>query len=141
MQYVMNFLLCSIRLFAIVRYESVFNEHDPYFSYRATVYLVKEGFFDFMNWIDSRSWYPVGRIVGQSYPGLISTSALVHGLLNYIGFSMNVRNTCVYLAPIFSGATACSTFLLASEVRIVPLIPATCSSSYFPSHWNEILGC
>ena len=98
----------------------MFNDYDPYFNYRATVYLVEEGFVDFMNWIDSRTWYPIGRNVGQFQlsPGLISTSAVVHGVMNYAGLPINVRNACVYLSPIFSGATACSTFLLASEVLL-----------------------
>jgi hypothetical protein len=109
--------MCSIRLFAVVRYESVFYDHDPYFNHRATIHLVKEGFFDFINWIDSRTWYPIGRIVGNTvFPGLMSSAAIVHGILNFMGFPMSIRSTCSLLAPMFSGATACSTFLLASEV-------------------------
>eukprot|EP01050_Picozoa_sp_SAG11_P034000 SAG11_NODE_11819_length_736_cov_1.974882_1_plen_53_part_10 len=40
-------LICTmaftIRLFAVVRYESVIHEFDPYFNYRTTDYLVREG--------------------------------------------------------------------------------------------------
>ena len=26
--------------------------------------MVKNGFYDFLNWFDDRAWYPLGRIVG-----------------------------------------------------------------------------
>ena len=47
-------LICTmafmIRLFAVVRYESVIHEFDPYFNYRTTDYLVREGADEFRNW-------------------------------------------------------------------------------------------
>ena len=34
------------------------------FNYRATHHMVENGFYNFLNWFDSRAWYPLGRIVG-----------------------------------------------------------------------------
>lgn len=34
------------------------------FNYRATHYMVENGFYNFLNWFDERAWYPLGRIVG-----------------------------------------------------------------------------
>lgn len=34
------------------------------FNYRATAYMVENGFYKFLNWFDERAWYPLGRIVG-----------------------------------------------------------------------------
>ena len=31
--------------------------------------MVENGFYNFLNWFDSRAWYPLGRIVG----GTVST--------------------------------------------------------------------
>ena len=42
------------------------HEYDPYFNYRATAYLAKNGFLKFFNWFDERSWYPLGRSIGQT---------------------------------------------------------------------------
>ena len=39
---------------------------DPYFNFRTTRYLGKEGFEEFWNWFDSTSWYPLGRVIGNS---------------------------------------------------------------------------
>lgn len=58
------------RMFSVLRYESVIHEFDPYFNFRSTKYLVDNGFYDFINWFDAESWYPLGRIVGGTvYPG------------------------------------------------------------------------
>lgn len=60
----------STRLFAVLRFESVIHEFDPYFNFRTTKFLAKEGFYQFHNWFDDRAWYPLGRIIGGTiYPG------------------------------------------------------------------------
>ena len=44
-------------------------EFDPYFNYRVTRFLTKEGFYNMWNWFDDRTWYPLGRVVGGTlYP-------------------------------------------------------------------------
>ena len=59
----------SLRLFSVVKYESVIHEFDPYFNFRVTTYLTKEGFYNLWNWFDDRTWYPLGRVVGGTvYP-------------------------------------------------------------------------
>ncbi|KAJ8306809.1 hypothetical protein KUTeg_014893 [Tegillarca granosa] len=54
----------SARLFAVIRFESIIHEFDPWFNYRSTHYMVENGFYNFLNWFDERAWYPLGRIVG-----------------------------------------------------------------------------
>lgn len=64
------------------RFESIIHEFDPWFNYRSTAYMVRttfsvfekkeilnrltsqveHGFYDFLNWFDSRAWYPLGRL-------------------------------------------------------------------------------
>ncbi len=53
-----------VRLFSVIRYESIIHEFDPWFNFRVTKYLVKEGFYDFHNWFDDSTWYPLGRYIG-----------------------------------------------------------------------------
>ena len=61
----------STRLFSVLRFESVIHEFDPYFNFRSTKVLVDEGFYEFNNWFDDFSWYPLGRVVGGTvFPGL-----------------------------------------------------------------------
>jgi hypothetical protein len=58
--YFILLLICilafSIRLISVVRYESIIHEFDPYFNFRATKFLAHEGFLEFINWVDDRSW-------------------------------------------------------------------------------------
>lgn len=42
-------LAFMVRLFSVVRYESVIHEFDPWFNFRTTRYLVEEGFYAFHN--------------------------------------------------------------------------------------------
>jgi len=107
---------CS-RLFAVIRFESIIHEFDPWFNYRATHHMVENGFYNFLNWFDSRAWYPLGRIVGGTvYPGLMLTSGTIHWILHSLNIPFHIRDICVFLAPIFSGLTAITTFLLTREL-------------------------
>jgi len=107
----------SSRLFSVIRFERVIHEFDPWFNYRATHYMVKNGFYNFHNWFDERAWYPLGRIVGGTvYPGLMLTSGLIQFVLDFLNIPIHIRDICVFLAPIFSGLTAFATYLLTKEL-------------------------
>ena len=94
------------------------HEFDPYFNYRTTKYLADEGFYDFHNWFDDRAWYPLGRIIGGTiYPGLMVTSATIYHFLQALNLTIDVRNVCVFLAPLFSSFTTIVTYLLTSELH------------------------
>lgn len=105
------------RLFAVIRFESIIHEFDPWFNYRATYQMVTMGFYDFLNWFDELAWYPLGRIVGGTvYPGLMITAGSIHWFLNALGFTTHIQDVCVFTAPIFSGLTAIATYLLTKEI-------------------------
>ncbi|PVU97755.1 hypothetical protein BB559_001926 [Furculomyces boomerangus] len=106
------------RLFSVIRFESIIHEFDPWFNYRTTKYLVKNGFYEFWNWFDPQSWYPLGRVVGGTlYPGIMVTSAVFYKVLDFLGLHVDIRDVCVFLAPFFSSLTAISAYLLTSEVK------------------------
>lgn len=137
-----------IRLFSILRYESIIHEFDPWFNYRATKILVERGAYAFWNWFDERSWYPLGRIVGGTvFPGIMATAATMHRVLNTLGFHVNIREVCVLTAPIFSGLTALSAYALTREcadasagilaAAIISIVPGYISRSVAGSYDNE----
>eukprot|EP00027_Filamoeba_sp_ATCC50430_P007582 CAMPEP_0168559388 /NCGR_PEP_ID=MMETSP0413-20121227/10497_1 /TAXON_ID=136452 /ORGANISM="Filamoeba nolandi, Strain NC-AS-23-1" /LENGTH=700 /DNA_ID=CAMNT_0008590613 /DNA_START=1 /DNA_END=2103 /DNA_ORIENTATION=+ len=138
----------SARLFSVLRYESVIHEFDPYFNFRSTKYLVNEGFYNFLNWFDEGSWYPLGRIVGGTiYPGLMVTAAVVFWVLNFFNITVNIRNVCVLLAPWFASNTAMVTYFLTKEVKnssagllaaaMIAIVPGYISRSVAGSFDNE----
>ncbi|KAG6832756.1 hypothetical protein H0H87_000409 [Tephrocybe sp. NHM501043] len=99
------------RLFAVINFESIIHEFDPWFNYRATRVLAAKGFYEFWNWFDPTAWYPLGRVVGGTvYPGLMATSGVIYNLLHAINLPVDIRNICVLLAPGFSALTAWATY-------------------------------
>ncbi|KAF2459921.1 putative oligosaccharyl transferase subunit [Lineolata rhizophorae] len=111
----------SSRLFSVVRFESIIHEFDPWFNFRATKYLVENGFYSFWDWFDDRTWHPLGRVTGGTlYPGLMVTSGVIYHILRFLTFPVDIRNICVLLAPGFSGLTAFATYLFTSEMSTSP---------------------
>ncbi|CAB4053934.1 STT3 [Lepeophtheirus salmonis] len=98
----------SSRLFAVIRFESIIHEFDPWFNYRCTAHMVKNVF--------EYSYQYSGRV-------------------------------CVFLAPLFSGLTAISTYLLTQELWsqgaglfaacFISIVPGYISRSVAGSYDNE----
>ncbi|RXM28206.1 Dolichyl-diphosphooligosaccharide--protein glycosyltransferase subunit STT3B [Acipenser ruthenus] len=118
------------------------------FNYRSTHHLTTNGFYEFLNWFDERAWYPLGRIVGGTvYPGLMVTAGLIHYVLNLLHLTVHIRDVCVFLAPVFSGLTSISTFLLTRELWnqgagllaacFIAIVPGYISRSVAGSFDNE----
>lgn len=138
----------SIRLFSVIKYESVIHEFDPYFNYRVTQYLVKSGVYDFWNWFDDRTWYPLGRVIGGTvYPGLTLTAGTLWRILNSLNIPLSVETVCVFTAPIFSAFASWATYLLTKEIKgtgagltaaaLLAMVPSYISRSVAGSYDNE----
>lgn len=140
----------AIRLFSVLRFESVIHEFDPYFNYRTTKYLAEKGFYNFHNWFDELAWYPLGRIIGGTiYPGLMVTSAVLYHLSRLVNITIDIRNICVFLAPLFSSFTTIVTYLLTKELKdtgaglvaaaLISIVPGYISRSVAGSYDNEAI--
>lgn len=83
----------------------------------------------------------------QVYPGLMVTAGLIHYVLNLLHVTVHIRDVCVFLAPVFSGLTAISTFLLTRELWnqgagllaacFIAIVPGYISRSVAGSFDNE----
>ncbi|GAB4823675.1 hypothetical protein N2152v2_010721 [Parachlorella kessleri] len=104
-------LATSVRLFSIIKYESVIHEFDPFFNARVTQFLTKEGFYNTWNFFDSFTWYPLGRV------GLIFTAGAVWNALQKLNIPINIREVCVLTGPVFSAFCALATYGFMKEVR------------------------
>uniref|UniRef100_A0A6N2KPG6 dolichyl-diphosphooligosaccharide--protein glycotransferase n=1 Tax=Salix viminalis TaxID=40686 RepID=A0A6N2KPG6_SALVM len=112
--YVLAFIT---RLFSVLRYESMIHEFDPYFNYRTTLFLTQKGFYEFWNWFDSESWYPLGRIIGGTlYPGLMVTAAMMYWGLRFLRFAVHIREVCVLTAPFFASNTTFFAYFFGKEI-------------------------
>lgn len=138
-------LATSVRLFSVIKYESVIHEFDPYFNYRVSRFLTEKGFTETWDFFDSFTWYPLGRVVGGTmYPGLIFTAGAIWSLLQQLNVPIHIQEVCVFTAPLFSGACALSTYLFMKEVRgqgaglasaaIIAVVPSYISRSVAGSY-------
>ncbi|KAJ7565033.1 hypothetical protein O6H91_02G045000 [Diphasiastrum complanatum] len=141
-------LAFATRLFSVLRYESVIHEFDPYFNYRTTLYLTEKGFYEFWNWFDYESWYPLGRIIGGTlYPGLMVTAALIYWTLRFFSFAVHIRDVCVLTAPFFASNTTIVAYFFGKELRdsgtgliaaaLIAICPGYISRSVAGSYDNE----
>ena len=105
------------RLHAVNNFGRVIHEFDPYFNFRATEYLVDNGWKKFINWYDERSWYPLGRPVGTTiYPGLQITAAIVFNVVNRVfDIPISINDVCVFIPAWFSIVTCIFVFGMAYE--------------------------
>eukprot|EP00249_Psilotum_nudum_P012255 c23674_g1_i1 orf=682-2898(-) len=136
------------RLFSVLRYESMIHEFDPYFNYRTTLYLTEKGFYEFWNWFDSESWYPLGRIIGGTlYPGLMVTAALLFWMLRFLRFAVHIRDVCVMTAPFFASNTTVVAYFFGKDLwdsgaglvaaAFIAICPGYISRSVAGSYDNE----
>lgn len=75
------------------------------------------------------------------------TAGLIHYVLNLLHVTVHIRDVCVFLAPVFSGLTSISTFLLTKELWnqgaglmaacFIAIVPGYISRSVAGSFDNE----
>ena len=53
------------------------NEFDPFFNFRATEYLVENGFSEYFEWSDDKSWYPKERNVSATSQVMLHSTAAI----------------------------------------------------------------
>jgi dolichyl-diphosphooligosaccharide---protein glycosyltransferase len=53
------------------------NEFDPFFNFRATEYIVENGFSEYFEWHDDKSWYPTGRNVSATSQIMLHSTAAI----------------------------------------------------------------
>jgi len=53
------------------------NEFDPFFNFRATEYIVENGFSEYFKWNDDKSWYPHGRDISATSQVMLHSTAAI----------------------------------------------------------------
>lgn len=86
------------------------NEFDPFFNYRATLYMVENGIPAYYEWHDTMSWYPNGRDVSATSQVALHMAAAV--TYQMFGGGMSVYDYTILFPAIFGALTAVSIFAL-----------------------------
>jgi len=93
-----------------MRWGTYLSEFDPYFQYRVTKHMVEKGFLSWGSWHDSAgwpmSWYPGGRAIYGTFPGLPLTAAFLYLVSNALGLPVTLLELCV-IFPAIMGMLTC----------------------------------
>ena len=90
------------------------NEFDPFFNFRATKFIVDNGYFEYFNWHDDKSWYPDGRNVSATSQVMlhITTAALYQSF----GMDQSLYDFTI-LFPVIIGSL--TTIVIFALVRVL----------------------
>ena len=77
---IIGILVIAFSVSFLIRYQPAnfgfeLNEFDPFFNFRATQFLVENGFSEYFQWHDNMSWYPEGRNVSGSSQVMLHMTA------------------------------------------------------------------
>ena len=90
------------------------NEFDPFFNFRATKFIVDNGYVEYFAWHDDKSWYPDGRNVSATSQVMlhITTAALYQSF----GMSQSLYDFTI-LFPVIIGSL--TTIVIFALVRVL----------------------
>jgi dolichyl-diphosphooligosaccharide--protein glycosyltransferase len=91
----------------LLRWGDYLNEYDPFFWYRISEYIAKNGYGAYFTWHDTLSWYPKGRDIAlSSYPGNPFSAVFLYQLLNAIQIKVSLFSVAMYF-PVFMATIVC----------------------------------
>jgi dolichyl-diphosphooligosaccharide---protein glycosyltransferase len=95
-------------------YGNELNEFDPFFNFRATEYIVENGFSEYFEWYDEKSWYTSGRDVSATSQVMLhSTAAITYQIF---GTNLSLYDYTILFPPIIGSLSVIAMFAL---VRLI----------------------
>ena len=99
-----------------LRWGAYLNEYDPFFWYRITEYIAKNGYAAYFTWHDTLSWYPMGRdIAHSSYPGNPFTAVFIWQVLNTVGFKVDLFNVALFFPVLMASITCVAAYFFGKD--------------------------
>ncbi|MFQ5441042.1 MAG: STT3 domain-containing protein [Nitrosopumilaceae archaeon] len=89
-------------------------EFDPFFNFRATEFLVENGFSEYLDWNDTLSWYPEGRNISATSQTMLHLTAA--GTYQMFGGNSSLYDFTILFPIIFASLTVIVIFAL---VRLI----------------------
>ena len=116
---IVGVLVLSVSTSALLRaqpaeYGFALHEFDPYFNYRATEFIVDNGYSAYLEWDDDKSWHPVGRDVSATSQVMLHLSTAT--LYNIFGGNSSLYDFTVMFPLVIGSLTCVAVFAL---VRVI----------------------
>lgn len=93
-----------------IKYGFALNEFDPYFDYRATKYIIDNGFEAYLNWHDYQSWYPEGRFVPTT--SQVALHLIAATMYKIFGFGTSLMDFVIMFPVVIGSLTTIVIFAL-----------------------------
>ena len=112
---VLGILVCSFSISTMMRtgplaYDTQLFEYDPFFNYRATEYIINNGFQNYLEWHDEKSWHPFGRNVSETSQVTLHVTAAY--LYQIFGFGMSLYTFTILFPVVIGGMSSIAVFAL-----------------------------
>jgi len=86
------------------------NEFDPFFNFRATEYIIENGFTEYFEWHDDKTWYPAGRDVSHTSQFMLHvTTAITYQMF---GSNLTLNDYTILFPAIIGSLTVIVIFAL-----------------------------
>ena len=83
-------------------------EFDPFFNYRATEYIVENGYDAYSQWIDEKSWHPFGRDISENSQVVLHVTTSIFYQL--FGFNSSLYTFTIIFPLVVGSLTTISVF-------------------------------
>ena len=90
------------------------NEYDPFFNYRATQFVVENGFPSYLEWHDDLSWHPYGRDISTTSQVMLHVTAAT--LYQIFGMGSSLYDFTILLPMVVGSLTAVVIFALVRTI-------------------------
>ncbi len=116
---VIGVLILSFSISFLIRsqaaeFGSELNEFDPFFNFRATEFIVENGYLEYFDWHDDMSWYPGGRNISATSQVMLHMTAA--GTYQIFGGDLSLYDFTILFPVIFGSLTVIVIFAL---VRVI----------------------
>jgi dolichyl-diphosphooligosaccharide--protein glycosyltransferase len=100
-----------------LQYGAYLTAFDPLFQFRATEYVVENGYAAWWTWHDDMSWYPMGRNVANSaYPGVPFTAAFIYEIAKVFVSNLTVHDVALYYPVLLAVLTVIAMYFLGKDI-------------------------
>ncbi len=90
------------------------NEFDPFQNFRATEFIVENGYAEYFDWHDKKSWYPQGRNISETSQVMLHVTAAI--TYQIFGGNSSLYDFTILFPVIFGSLTVIVIFAL---VRVI----------------------
>ena len=116
---VIGILVLSFSISFLIRSQAAefgfeLNEFDPFFNFRATEFIVENGYLEYFDWHDDMSWYPEGRNISATSQVMLHMTAA--GTYQIFGGDLSLYDFTILFPVIFGSLTVIVIFAL---VRVI----------------------